>query len=168
MSCHKVFTNETTLEQVRRELSEIGMWEIEVNREEIQGTVGDLQVRKAIGPDGVSWHILKACFLIKTICRVVECSMSTGNFLYDWQRAIITPAYKNGNSKTPLNYRPMMLISIMCKICEKVIKKTLKRISGDKEDTDRQTTYIAALLSIIMVIIIIIIIIIIVIIIILL
>ena len=33
------------------------------------------------------------------------------------------PVYKNGNKKEPLNYRPVSLTSIVCKIYEKVIKK---------------------------------------------
>ena len=31
--------------------------------------------------------------------------------------------YKNGNKEEPLNYRLVSLISIVCKMCEKVIKK---------------------------------------------
>ena len=33
------------------------------------------------------------------------------------------PVYKNGNKKKPLNYIPVSLTSIVCRICEKVIKK---------------------------------------------
>ena len=33
------------------------------------------------------------------------------------------PICKNGNKEEPLGYRPMALISIVWKICEKVIKK---------------------------------------------
>ena len=39
------------------------------------------------------------------------------------ERADIMPIYKNGNKEEPFNYRPVSLISIVCKICEKVIKK---------------------------------------------
>ena len=33
------------------------------------------------------------------------------------------PIFKNGNKEEPLNYRPVPLSSIVCKTCEKVIKK---------------------------------------------
>ena len=33
------------------------------------------------------------------------------------------PIYMNGNKEEPLNYRPVSLTSIVCKIWEKVIKK---------------------------------------------
>ena len=33
------------------------------------------------------------------------------------------PVFKNGNKEESLNYRPVSLTSIVCKICEKVIKK---------------------------------------------
>ena len=39
------------------------------------------------------------------------------------KRDNIMPICKNGNKEEPLNYKPVSLISIVYKICEKVIKK---------------------------------------------
>lgn len=35
----------------------------------------------------------------------------------------IIPIYKNGSKEEPLNYTPVSLTSIVCKVCERVIKK---------------------------------------------
>ena len=50
-------------------------------------------------------------------------SLKTGKVPQEWKRANIMPIYKNGNKEEPLDYRPVSLTSIVCKICEKVIKK---------------------------------------------
>ena len=40
----------------------------------------------------------------------------------DWKRAELITIYKSGNKEEPLNYRPVSLTSIICKVCEKTIK----------------------------------------------
>ena len=54
---------------------------------------------------------------------IINCSIKTGKVPKKWKRADIMSIYKNGNKVEPLNYRPVSLSSIVCKICEKVIKK---------------------------------------------
>ena len=85
----------------------------------------ELDERKAIGPDGVSGYILKKCRqeMTEPIHDIIECSIKTGTVPKEWKRANIMPIYKNGNKEEPLNYRPVSLTSIVCTICDKVIKK---------------------------------------------
>ena len=35
----------------------------------------------------------------------------------------MVPIYKSGGKEEPLNYRPVSLTSVVCKLCERVIKK---------------------------------------------
>ena len=42
-----------------------------------------------------------------------------------WRRANVTPIYKKGVKSDPLNYRPVSLTCVMCKILEKIIKQRL-------------------------------------------
>ena len=81
--------------------------------------------RKAMGPDGVLGYILKECRqeMAEPIHDIIECSINTEKVLKEWRRADIMPIYRNGNKEEPLNYRPVSLTSIVCKIREKVIKK---------------------------------------------
>ena len=39
------------------------------------------------------------------------------------EKANITPLYKQGNKSNPLNYRPVSLTSVVCKILEKLIRE---------------------------------------------
>ena len=74
---------------------------------------------------GVSGYILKECRqeITESINDVIEYLLKTGKRPKEWKRADIIPIYKNGNKEESRNYRPVSLTSIVCKICEKVIKK---------------------------------------------
>ena len=46
--------------------------------------------------------------------------------------------YKNGNKDEPLNYRPVSLTSMVCKMCEKLIKKqSMEYLEREVVYTDR-------------------------------
>ena len=48
------------------------------------------------------------------------------------ERADIVPIYKKVSKMEPLNYRPVSLTSILCKVCEDVIKdKWCKYLEGE-------------------------------------
>ncbi len=93
--------------------------------EEIHKIMEEVEERKAIGPDGVSGFILKECRnqLVEPAYDIIKCSVSTGKVPKEWRRAEVVPIYKSRKKEEPLNYRPVSLTSIVCKIREKVIKK---------------------------------------------
>ena len=67
------------------------------------------------------------------------CSIEIGKVPQEWKRAYMMSIYKNGNKDEPLYYRPMSLTSIVCKICEKVIKKQwTEYLEREGIITDRQ------------------------------
>ncbi len=53
---------------------------------------------------------------------IIKCSISTGKVPKEWKRAEVVPVYKSENKEELLNYRPVSLTSVVCKMCEKVIK----------------------------------------------
>ena len=61
--------------------------------------------------------------MAEPIHDIIECSIKTEKVPKEGKRADIMPIYKNGNKEEPLHYRPVLLTSIVCKLCEKVIKK---------------------------------------------
>ena len=82
----------------------------------------ELEERKAIGPDGVSRYILKECGqeMSEAIFNIIVCSLKTGIIPKEWKRADMIYIYKNGNQEEPLNYTPVSLTSIACKILEQL------------------------------------------------
>ena len=50
-------------------------------------------------------------------------SLSKGILPDDWKTAILSPIFKNeGDKKHACNYRPISLTSVVCKICESLIR----------------------------------------------
>ena len=78
-----------------------------------------------MGPDGISGNTLKECRdeLIEPIFEIIRYFLDSGKVPMEWKRAEVVPIYKSGGRDEPLNYRPVSLTSVVCKMCEKVIKK---------------------------------------------
>ena len=49
-------------------------------------------------------------------------SIEEGKVPVEWKKAIVSPIFKKGKKSSPGKYRPVSLISIMCKICESIIR----------------------------------------------
>ena len=78
-----------------------------------------------MGPDGISPWVLKECAeeLCEPIFMIFTNSLRQGKLPKIWKKANITPLYKKGNKSSPLNYRPVSLTSVICKILEKLIRE---------------------------------------------
>ena len=119
----KVFTKEEHFTGERpTEIKQ--MQDIMVTKEDIEKIINNLDINKSMGPDGISGRLLKECKaqLLNPIFDIVETSIRTGMVPKEWKRADIVPIFKNGSRMEPLNYRPVSLTSILCKVCEEVIK----------------------------------------------
>jgi len=134
-SFQSVFTNETEFEEPRVRHEVMKMKEITVEVAEIEKYLKELECRKATGPDEVSGWVLKECreYLTKPLHHIISSSINSGEVPLEWKRANIVPLFKSGNKEDPLNYRPVSLTSIVCKICEKVIKDHWYRYMEEKE-----------------------------------
>ena len=77
--------------------------------------------------------------MAERIHDIIECSIKTVKVPKEWKRGDVMPINKNGNKEESLNYRPVSLTSIVCKICEKVIKKQWNEyLEREGIITDRQ------------------------------
>nr|XP_047141425.1 uncharacterized protein LOC105844248 [Hydra vulgaris] len=83
--------------------------------------------KKSLGCDNISPYVLKHCAegLSKPLSLIFKKSIHSGELPELWKSANITPLFKKGNKKDPLNYRPISLTSIPSKIIEKIIRKKL-------------------------------------------
>ena len=48
-------------------------------------------------------------------------SLSQGTIPDDWRKVLVIPIYKKGDRSNPVNYRPISLICIACKILEHIV-----------------------------------------------
>ena len=94
-----------------------GMLDFVPSLEEIKDILEKFDVRKAMGPDGVSNWILRECSsqLAGVMQNIINAILSR-EVPKDWKRADMTPIYKSGNKEEPLNYRPVSLTSTIAKI----------------------------------------------------
>ena len=63
--------------------------------------------------------------LIYALSELFNLSISRGQLPPSWKSAIVVPIYKKGLSSEPLNYRPISLTSVICRILEKIIHKKI-------------------------------------------
>ena len=136
-----VFTRETSFEGqgARRRCN--GLREFHVDVQEVKEIMKDLDVSKALGPDGVSNWIMKECNeqLADVLHNIIVCSFKEGKVPLEWKRANIVPIHKGGSKEDPMNYRPVSLTSVVAKICERIVKnRWMKYLEESNTLTGRQ------------------------------
>ncbi|MPC52641.1 hypothetical protein E2C01_046516 [Portunus trituberculatus] len=91
-----VFIEEDEFTEPNRTLHCQGLQEIIVHKQEIGRLLKNLDVRKAMGPDGVSGWALKECKdqLFEPIWEMVTSSLKEGKVPLEWKRANIIPIFK--------------------------------------------------------------------------
>lgn len=137
----EVFTKESEFEGNVERGEEIVLKDIVVEKKDLLDRMSRLDGRKAVGPDGIAGMILKECKdqLLLPVYNIIVSSLTEGKVPSEWKRAHIVPIYKGGNNEDPLNYRPVSLTSVMCKLCEGVIKdEWLKYLERMKVITEAQ------------------------------
>ena len=96
----------------------IPMEEITVNEELILHKIKLLNEHKAWKPDNVHPKLLKeyAGDLAVPLSKIFDKSLSSGEVPSQRRKASVTAVHKKGNRHHPLNYRPISLTSIVCKL----------------------------------------------------
>ena len=99
--------------------------ELTITPEGIFKLLKNITPNKASGPDNISCRILKevADSLSPYLQLVFSKSLKEGNVPNDWLVANISALFKKGDKSQPVNYRPVSLTSVPCKIMEHVIFK---------------------------------------------
>ena len=97
--------------------------DIQFNEGEVLKLLLKLDTNKAIGPDKLSPHFLKmfAHELSPSLSALFQKSLDNGSVPSDWLRANVIPIHKNNCRDNVENYRPVSLLSIVSKICERYI-----------------------------------------------
>jgi hypothetical protein len=54
-------------------------------------------------------------------------SLKTGKIPEDWRYASVCPAFKKGDKNNPINYRPISLTCIICKLLEHVVTSSIMK-----------------------------------------
>ena len=98
-----------------------------VSYSDVVKELSNLNVHKACGPDQICPRLLKegAEQLSPSLVKIFNKSLDEGVLPLVWVSANITPVYKKGDKHLFVNYRPISLTCILCKVLEKLIHRKL-------------------------------------------
>ena len=94
---------------------------INITQAETLDILKSLDTSKAAGPDGISCKMLKetAGSIALSFTRLLQLSLSTATVPGCWKQANVLPLFKTGDRSDFGNYRPISLLNICSKVCEK-------------------------------------------------
>ena len=94
---------------------------------DISRRLSELDVNKSTGPDGIHPRVLKNCAEATsiTLTLVFRRSFDEGIVPELFKQANVQPIFKCGDKHDPMNYRPISLTSIPCKVMESVIRERM-------------------------------------------
>ena len=80
-------------------------------------------MNKSPGVDGISPKILKETLeqISTPLAHVFSMSLKEGIVPFEWMEANIIPLFKKGSRNKSVNYRPVSLTSVICKLLKTII-----------------------------------------------
>ena len=105
------------------------------SQEEVANLIRVIDSSKANGPDEISIKLLQMTnpVISGSLAKLFNNSFTQGKVASKWKQANVTPVYKKGDRQIITNYRPISLISVLGKLQEIIVFKSLfKFLSQNK------------------------------------
>ena len=97
---------------------------IEILQENVNLLLKDLKISKSPGPDGLHPRFLKE--LCEQLCipltLIFQSSIQLNEIPKQWKLARVSAIHKKGNTTLAMNYRPVSITSIVCRVMETIIR----------------------------------------------
>ena len=103
------------------------MSQLDFNSVDIVKVMTNLKNTRTVDPHGFNNIFIKRLrfVLAKPLSIIYRYIFFTGNIPDAWRVANITPVHKKGVSSQVMNYRPISLTSLFCKIFERIVKQQM-------------------------------------------
>ena len=100
------------------------MGQLVVTPEVVASKINNMKENKSPGVDGISPKILKETVeqISTPLAHVFNMSLQEGSVPLEWKEANIIPLFKKGSINKSVNYRPVGLTSVICKLLETIIR----------------------------------------------
>ena len=98
-----------------------------------------LPLNKSPGPDKVNARSLNSMpVILGPLTVIINCSLSTSTFPTAWKRAEVIPLLKEGDHEVASDNRPLSLLAVTSKVCEKIV---LNQFRASVTDNNRLWTH---------------------------
>ena len=89
----------------------------------IEEIINKLDSNSSMGGDGVHPRLLRSLssILSTPLSIIFNSTLDEGSLPVEWVSSVVVPIYKNSSRNNPLNYRPVSLTSVTCKVMERAI-----------------------------------------------
>ena len=128
------YTNNTDFE------SEIGS-EIIITEEDVFNELKSLNIYKSFGPDQVHPKLLHALAdnnsFVRCIMHLFSKCINEQRIPNIWEKANVVALHKKDSKLDPLNYRPVSLTCILCKLDEKFLSRHILKFVNEKIVNDK-------------------------------
>ena len=100
------------------------MGQLVVTPEVVATKINNMKENKSPGVDGISSKILKETVeqISTPLAHVFNMSLHEGIVPLEWKEANIIPLFKKCPRNKSVNYRPVRLTSVTCKLLETIIR----------------------------------------------
>ena len=129
MHFSSVFTREDIcslpVPEIKFNGSEGERWgQLVVTPEVVASTINNMKENKSPRVDGISPKILKETVeqISTPLAHVFNMSLQEGIVPLEWKEANIIPLFKKGSRNKSVNYRPVSLTSVICKLLKTIIR----------------------------------------------
>ena len=101
--------------------------DVKISKYRIRKKILLLNIAKSPGPDRVHPRLLKklAEIILEPLEKMFNLSLQSSNMPEEWKIGEISAIFKKGNRRSPMNYRPVSLTSIVCKLLESLVREEI-------------------------------------------
>ena len=94
-----------------------------VTSDDVSDIITTMHSNKAPGNDTIYINVLKDCLssIVYPITSLINSRFATGSFPRQWKQSVIIAIPKNSDHEEPVNNRPISLLPIVSKTCERVV-----------------------------------------------
>ena len=126
--------------------SKSSITDLYVTDEMVRKEFQNLNINKSCGPDELHPRIIKelADQLSGPITDLFNQTIDQQTLPYDWKRALVSPIFKKESKSLAVNYRPISLTSVFCKIIETFMReKIMSHLQEHKLLSNKQYGFIS-------------------------
>ena len=134
-SFRSVFETTSPQRPAPNQLSETVLQDISVTALDVQREIATLDPNSSMGADGIHPRLLLRCSssLSQPLSLIYNASLNERLLPIEWLSSQITPIFKKGPRTDPLNYRPVAITSVPCKVLEKAIVSHIRPYLEDNQ-----------------------------------